>query len=77
MSIGADTTEDNVEDPQKKNKNRTTIQLSSSSGHLSEENENIHSKRCMHLFTAASLTTAKIWKQPKYPLICKSTTEYY
>ena len=22
-------------------------------------------------------TTAKIWKQPKYPLIAKSTIEYY
>lgn len=37
-------------------------------GYLSKENENTNLKRHAHpMFTAASLTIVKIWKQPKYP----------
>ena len=80
MLTGAATMENNVEDPQKRkiDKNRTTLWFSnSSSGHLSEEDKNINSKRCTHMFIAASLTIAKIWKHPTYPLIDKSKIEYY
>ena len=41
----------------------------STSVYLSKENENTYSKINSSLFTAALLTIAKIWKQPKCPSI--------
>ena len=54
-------------------KNRTIIEHSNStSGYLSEENENTNFKRYVYpspTFIAALYTIAKIWKNTRYPPI--------
>ena len=62
-----------IKDVPQKIKNRTTIWCSNSnSGYLSEENENTNLKIYLHpMFIVALFTIAKIWKQPKYPLMDK------
>ena len=59
-----------MEVPQKI-KNKTTIIFSISTSECKpEENEALIQKDiCNPMFTAAMLSTAKIWKQPKCPLI--------
>ena len=66
--IGTTTMENIMEVPQKI-KNTTTIWCKSTSGYLCKKTPK-HLKRYMHnTFIAALFTTAKVWKQPKCPLI--------
>ena len=73
MQIGTTTMENSMEVPQKI-KNRTTIwSNNSTSGYLSEQDENTNFKKYIHLHIIAALfTIAKIWKQYK----CPSTDEW-
>ena len=68
LQIGAATVENRMEFPQKI-ENRTTIEIPTS-GYLFKEIQNTNSKRYVHFYVTAALSTiAKIWKQPKGPLI--------
>lgn len=90
---GAAAVEESREGPQNVKKSTTLWPSAHTTGYLRKENDNTHSKRHVHpMFTAALLTTAKTWTQPKSPsvdesvdkevmcLLCvwyMSTMEYY
>ena len=62
--------ESGMEVPQKI-KNTTTMRSpNATSGYLSKETENTNSKSYLRpMFTAASFTTAKTWKEPQGPSV--------
>ena len=67
--IGAATVESSTNIPQKIKNGTTIIPSHSTSGYLSEEIQNTHSKNiCTTMLTAALLTIAKTGKQPKCPV---------
>jgi len=71
MLTGTATMENSMEVPQKI-KNRINIWSSNTPGYLSKENKNTNLKRYMHTCVYCKYTCifkAKVWKQPKYPLI--------
>ena len=69
IQIGGATVGNSMEASQK-TKSRTPIwSRDATSGYLSERNGHAMAKRHLHpLYTAASFTTAKTWKQPNCPL---------
>ena len=67
MQIGAVTMENNIEAPQKTNKQNITIQFNNSTlGYIARKKNNTLLKTYMHL-SAALFLKFKIWKQLKYP----------
>ena len=70
MPIGAATVESSMEISQKIKNGTALWPNDSTSGNLSEESENTNWKKYMiPMFTAALLTIAKTWKQPKCPSV--------
>ena len=60
--------ENSMEVPQKTKTRITTWPSNSTSGLLSEENKTLTQiDMCTPMFISALFTTAKKWKQPKYP----------
>ena len=69
MQIGAATVESSMEVPQKIKNGTALWPNNSTAGNMLKETQNTNSEYMAPIFTAAIFTIAKIWMQPKSPLV--------
>ena len=85
MQTGAASVENRMGFPQKIKHGTALGHGNCTSGNITKETQNSNSKEYMHPWVHGSITTAKIWRQPKYPLVDEQieklwhvhTVEYY